>query len=82
LKVPTLGAVLLTWYITAGKTSETETPAAVLGPLFAVSVKVTLLPTFGVGLSTALTMLTLACGTGTGVLVDECIAWSWICSSR
>jgi hypothetical protein len=27
-------------------------------------------PTFGVALFTVLTMLTLACGTGTGVLVD------------
>jgi hypothetical protein len=43
---------------------------AALGPaLLAVKVKMTLLPTFGVALFTVLTMLTLVCGTGTGVLV-------------
>jgi hypothetical protein len=45
-------------------------PVAALGPALLVKVKMTLLPTFGVALFTVLTMLTLACGTGTGVLVD------------
>ena len=49
----------------------TVTPVAEPGPaLLAVKVKITLLPTVGVALFTVLAMLTLACGTGTGVLVD------------
>ena len=73
LKVPALGAVLLTKVYPDGKTSVTDTVVAALGPaLFAVSVKMTLLPTFGVALLTVFIMPTLACAavTGTGVLVE------------
>ncbi len=43
---------------------------AALGPvLLAVIVNVTLLPTFGVALSTVLLIPKFVCGTGTGVLV-------------
>ena len=71
LNVPALGAVLLTKVYPVGKTSVTLTLVAALGPaLLAVKVKMTLLPTFGVALFTVFTIPTLACATGTGVLVE------------
>ena len=70
LHVPVDG-VALTKVYPAGKTSFTVTPVALLGPaLLAVIVKVTLLPTFGVGLLTVLLTAKFVCGTGTGVDVE------------
>ena len=55
--------------------SVTVTPVAGLGPLlWAVIVKVTLLPTLGVGLSTVLTTLKSVIGTGVGVTVEVLLA--------
>ena len=55
--------------------SVTMTPVAALGPpLWAVSVKVTLLPTLGVRLSTVLTTLRSVIGTGVGVTVEVLLA--------
>ena len=67
--------VELTKVYPAGSWSVTDTPVAALGPaLLAVSVKVTLLPTFGVAVLAVLVIPTLDCGTGTGVLVAVLLA--------
>src|SRR4029077_9939174 len=63
---PALG-VARTSVSPAGSRSATSTPVALLGPLFvAVTVNVTLLPRFGVGLSTVFVM---AMSAATGVTV-------------
>jgi hypothetical protein len=69
--VPVEG-VALTKVYPAGKISFTVTPVALLGPaLEAVMVKVTLLPTFGVGLLTVFVIPRFVRATGTGVEVEE-----------
>ena len=73
-EVPALGVTVTTEY-PAGRLSVTMTPVAGLGPLLvAVMVKVTLLPTFGVKLSTVLTILRSVIGTGVGVTVEVLFA--------
>jgi hypothetical protein len=72
--VPADGVALTTEY-PAGRLSVTLTPVAGLGPpLWAVIVKVTLLPTLGVGLLTVLTTLRSVIGTGAGVTVEVLFA--------
>src|SRR5664279_2131941 len=72
--VPADGVTVTTEY-PAGRLSVTLTPVAALGPLLvAVIVKVTLLPTLGVRLSTVLTTLKSVIGTGVGVTVEVLLA--------
>src|SRR5664279_2069124 len=73
-EVPADGVTVTTEY-PAGRLSVTLTPVAGLGPpLCAVIVKVTLLPTLGVRLSTVLTILRSVIGTGVGVTVEVLLA--------
>src|SRR5664279_6432857 len=73
-EVPADGVTVTTEY-PAGRLSVTLTPVAGLGPpLWAESVKVTLLRTFGVKLSTVFTTERSVIGTGVGVTVEVLLA--------
>jgi hypothetical protein len=73
-EVPALGVALTIEY-PAGMLSVTITPVAGLGPpLWAAIVKVTLLPTFGVKLSTVFTTERSVTAPGVGVTVEVLLA--------